>query len=266
MRTVLQLLAIGALAATLTATGLACSSDNSSEDKEAIEQLVRDVPKALNANDMETLLGLVTEDFLADQFGFPITKERAREDHAAGMILLGDPPVSLEGFDELQISGDTATALVWERQAQSREPLRQTFVKEGDRWFMGGIEPLAIDTPDGATEVQVEAVDNRFMLDGDSFPAGDIAFQVTNTGTQAHDMFVVKLPEGVSVADAYDVSDPADVGAEWIGLFGPGFESGKQATWLLEGLEPGRYGYYCWIDQLGTPHAYLGMEGEFTVE
>jgi plastocyanin len=243
-----------------------CGGDGNSQDEEAIEQLVVDVPAALNSNDMDALLGLVTEDFLADQFGFPITKERAREEHAAGTILLGDPPVTLEGLEDIEISGDTATALVWERQAASREPLRQSFVKEDDTWLMGAIEPVAVDTPPGATEVQVEAVDNRFTLENDSFPAGDVVFQVTNGGTQAHDMFVVKLPDGVSVADAYDVADPSEVGAQWVGLFGPGFESGKQATWVLEDLEPGRYGYYCWIDQSGTPHAYLGMEGEFTVE
>jgi hypothetical protein len=92
-----------------------------------------------------------------------------------------------------------------------------------------------------------------------------VAFQVQNAGTQAHNLEVVKLPEGVTVTEATREADPTTLGAEWAGLFAA-IPSLGEGTWILEDLEPGRYGYWCWVDDLGTPHAYEGMYGEFTVE
>lgn len=47
----------------------------------------------------------------------------------------------------------------------------------------------------------------------------------------------------------------------------PTVKPGKTGDKTLEmELEPGRYGYVCFIEAKdGTPHAFLGMAGEFVV-
>jgi ketosteroid isomerase-like protein len=245
--------------------GSACGGDGESGDEEAIRQAVEDSYAALAARDIEVYLSLVTEAHLEDVYLFPVTKEEIQEDYEAGNVDVNTPTAEVGKLTDIEVSGDTATAELWERQASSVEPWTLHLVKNGDQWQLDSVEPMKVDTPDGATDVNVETVDHRYTLSEDVYPAGDVVFQVENAGTQPHNLEVVKLPEGVTATEASREGDPTTLGAEWTGLFAA-IPSLGEGTWILEDLQPGRYGYWCWVDDLGTPHAYEGMYGEFTVE
>ncbi len=251
-------------AALLVPLGAACGGE--SDDERAVAQALADTYTAEEANDVEAFLALVTDNYLADFFVPPPTRDQLRD---SGVRVRGSPPNVLSDVGDVRVSGDSATAVAWLRTARGAVRLTYDLVKQGGAWLVDGATLLRVDTPDGATEAAVELVDSRYLFanDRDTFPAGDLAIQAANDGTQPHDLFVFKLPEGVSVQDSYEVNDPAEVGAEYIGLFGA-VEPGAGGTWLLDDLEPGRYGYFCWVpDQLsGAPHAFDGMSGEFTVE
>lgn len=254
------------LVISLLAVALAACGSTSNADEEAIAAAVRSLTDAENANDVEAFLGLVTDDYIADSYSPPPTRDQIRQN---GILSAGEPVARFEDLSQYEVSDAAATVQAWMRNAHGAARVELSLVKQGDAWILDGLDTLKVDTPSRATEVVVETVDNlyEFADDADTFPAGDIAFQVTNNGIQPHDMFVVGLPEGVTVEAAYDTANPADVGAEYQGLFGA-VKPGGETTWLLEGLEPGRYGYFCWVwdPRQGSNHAYLGMAGEFTVE
>lgn len=257
--TLLPILAL-ALSVSLAACG------GGSKEQDAVEKAALGITAALNENDVEGFLAGVTDDFLSVAFSPVPSRDDLR---AGGLRPTGEPAGELSDFRNFEISDESATVEVLERSAQSVERLRLSLVKRGDAWLLDGMEVLKADAPDGATEVALEAVDNLFTFEDEraSFPAGHLVFQLTNRGNQPHNMFVHKLAEGVSVRQAYEAQMPTDIGAPYVGLLS-NVDGGAEATWTLEDLEPGRYGYYCWVADLRTitPHAFLGMAGEFTVE
>ncbi len=93
----------------------------------------------------------------------------------------------------------------------------------------GGGETVAISE----TEYELDPADPTVA-------AGEVSFEVTNDGTQPHDLEV----EGDGVEE---VTDTIDAGA---------------SDTLTVDLEAGTYELYCTIDG----HKDLGMEGELTVE
>jgi len=240
-------------------------------DEADVEAAAQAVAEAYNSGDMETFLATVSDAFVANAFGGfgASTKDDLRQAAAAGEFTVGDPP-----FEDFQIAGVTASgdsATVDESHREGKALMIETlsFVRQGQAWLLDDIESRKVAAPEGATEANLDLVDFAFNLDRLSFPAGDVAFQVTNTGQQPHEMAIAKLPEGVTLQQALEADDPQALGVQDIAFFLP-IEPGGEATWVLEDLEPGRYGYVCFVpdsdDPEGAPHAFKGMAGEFTVE
>lgn len=104
----------------------------------------------------------------------------------------------------------------------------------------------------------------EFILDQTSAPAGDIAFNVTNTGEYPHEMVILQLPEGVTVEALFeDESLFAQVQ-----FFGFTFAEPGQAAMplVLVDLPPGTYTVVCFVDvPEGVPHVMRGMVIEFEV-
>ena len=117
-------------------------------------------------------------------------------------------------------------------------------------------------------EVTITAVDYEFDL-ADSYAAGTTTFTLVNEGEEPHFIDIVPL-----VADAPPVEDLLKLPEKKVGEFFAGppnhiktVKPGETSEPLEVELEPGRYGYVCFIEAKdGTPHAFLGMSGEFTVE
>ncbi len=74
------------------------------------------------------------------------------------------------------------------------------------------------------------------------------------------------LPEGITIEDALgEEGPPEDV--SFLGVGGP-WDPGTDTTLVFtEPLEAGRYAMVCFVEDAdGTPHAFLGMTSEFTVQ
>jgi hypothetical protein len=87
---------------------------------------------------------------------------------------------------------------------------------------------------------------------------------LTNQGNEAHFLLVVKLAEGVALADAVQSEDDSMIEGVWeTGIAAPGGEDDEVITF---DLAPGNYGALCFLPGPdGTPHAFMGMQKEFTV-
>lgn len=262
--------------ATAAATATAASaSDDAAEVVAAFEA----ANELLVDGDTLAFLDVVTNRFLVEVVGVVseqgasvrqlITDDVTNNPESEGFT----PLVGLE-IGETSVSGDTATVDITFDNDSGTNYRTVVLTREGDTWMLDGWKARTIETPSGATEVEVTTIEFGFRFSESTVPAGDVAFQMTNAGEQHHHMGVALLPEGVTIRQVIEYEgDSADLGAPEIGYF-EAVAPGEKATWLLTDLEAGRYGYVCFISDEtedaplfeGTPHALKGMYGEFTVE
>jgi len=126
-------------------------------------------------------------------------------------------------------------------------------------------EGASRDVEADAARVDVVATEYKFDLP-DTLAQGRTSFVLTNQGHEAHFLEIVKLAEGVTLEKALATDDPSGViEGDWsTGLAAP--DGGKDDEVITFDLEPGNYGAVCFISGAdGTPHAFMGMQKEFTV-
>ena len=123
-------------------------------------------------------------------------------------------------------------------------------------------EGASREIEDGATRVDVTASDYAFDIP--AVEAGRTSFVLTNEGNEAHFLLLVKLAEGVTLAQALESEDDTMIEGVWeTGLAAP---DGVDEEVITFDVEPGNYGALCFIGGPdGTPHAFMGMQKEFTV-
>jgi hypothetical protein len=115
---------------------------------------------------------------------------------------------------------------------------------------------------DGAARVDVVASDYAFEVP--PVEAGRTSFVLTNQGHEAHFLLIVKLAEGVTLEQAMASEDDSMIEGMWeTGLAAP---DGTDEEAITFDVEPGNYGALCFVPAPdGTPHAFMGMQSEFTV-
>lgn len=118
------------------------------------------------------------------------------------------------------------------------------------------------DIEDGAARVDVNSIDYTFEIP--AVEAGRTSFVLTNNGHEAHFLAIFKLAEGATLEQAMQSEDDSLIEGVWeTGVAAPGGEDEEVITF---DLEPGTYGVACFIaGPDGTPHAFMGMHGEFVV-
>jgi plastocyanin len=118
----------------------------------------------------------------------------------------------------------------------------------------------------GPGTVTVQAEEYAFTGVPETLAAGEVTFELENVGEEQHEFQLVRITSDLPMADLVELPQKeAQENIEPVGgTFSKPGESGKDFEATLEG---GRYGYVCFIPTPeGTPHAALGMFGEFTVE
>ncbi|HZB42700.1 MAG TPA: hypothetical protein VE487_17135 [Ilumatobacter sp.] len=77
-------------------------------------------------------------------------------------------------------------------------------------------------------------------------------------------MFIVKLTEGVTLEQAMEAEDDSKLAGMWESGLAAGGGADEEA--ITFDVEPGNYGVLCFVPAPdGTPHAFMGMQKEFTV-
>jgi hypothetical protein len=140
----------------------------------------------------------------------------------------------------------------------------------------GMVAPLTVTPADGAADTaaaapkaggQVRLLDFSFSLP-QAIKAGQQTWEIKNDGKQPHEMTLIKLAPGKTMADVHAfMAQPAgappfaDVGGM------QGIMPGATA-WLDLNLEPGNYVAVCHIPDMasGEEHMHLGMIMPFSVE
>ena len=130
-----------------------------------------------------------------------------------------------------------------------------------------GPQAGATQTPDPApvaVEIPVTAVEYEFQGVEDELISGQTSFRLDNTGEEPHEFSLARINGDQPLEELLQL--PEKQVGKFIENAGRAFAEPGDSDLLELELEPGRYGYVCFIPGPdGTPHAFLGMSGEFTV-
>jgi len=119
-------------------------------------------------------------------------------------------------------------------------------------------------------DVTVDLVDFSFVAPS-QIETGPKVWQITNKGTQWHEMSILKLSEGASVEDVLAMiqsEEPPDgpLPFEAVAFWAP--NSPGETGWVTWDLPPGEYTVICFLPDLAgdmSPHAAHGMVAQLTV-
>lgn len=119
----------------------------------------------------------------------------------------------------------------------------------------------------GVTPVPVDAFD--FDFDAGAVSAGPTRFVMRNRGRERHQLFVVRLRNGGTLAEAIRADRAGQTPSQFLagdGDVSPVALPGGRTTVDVR-LRQGAYGLVCFVASPdGTPHAYKGMATEIFVE
>jgi len=224
-----------------------------------VEAAIDNLATCLNSGEYVLYASLHTEAGLLEECG-------TTNVYDAPMCWEGVPPVSNVVVSDVQVHDDgRVSADVTVQLGSFLGHERFFFVVDDDGTYLLDSSPdLPVDVPEGATVIDGEMADYEFVLSQASAPAGDIAFNVTNTGEYPHEMVVLGLPEGITVEDVFaDESLFAQVQFFGFTYADPGAEA---PPLVMVDMEPGTYTLVCFIDEPeGVPHVMRGMIVEFEV-
>lgn len=239
-------------------------------DEAAVAAVIDGMNAAAAAGDFDAFLTYFTEDGLLKTTGFPADILRT--------FVEGDTESSPPSFraEDIRVDGDTATAFVSD--AASTDPNgvinrhRWIFDRASGGWLVSGAEwDSGADGPDTVT-VSLDAQEFAFGVDTSAITGGNVAFDVTNSGSQSHEVAFAQIPADADLQQLLQAEETPEGVIDVGGLrpLAPGQTAHLQFS---EPLEPGRYALICFfpntdpaLGEIGTPHAFLGMATDFTIE
>jgi len=251
-----------ALIAALTIFAACGDGDGGDADSAAVEAQIRAITEAWNGKDVDGLLALVTDNFLAEELE-GATREQARDQLPE---FIGDPPEEIIEISDIEVTGDTAAAIRDAKEGKLLTRSRGNFVREGDEWKLDSVDDLAAEIPEGTTAVDLRTLEYKFNFDEAAITDGNIAFNVSNIGGEQHVIDLAKIPADLDIEQALR-SEEEPPGIEEAGNIEP-LEPGSETTMVFaEPLAPGRYAMICFVEAAdGEPHYLKGMWAEFTIE
>jgi len=224
-----------------------------------VEATVANLAICLNSGESVLYVSLHTAAGLLEECG-------TTNVHHAPMCWESVPPVSNVVVSNVQVQVDGRVSADVTTQLGSFLGHERSFFVPGDDgiYRLDSSPDLPVDVPEGATMIDGEMADYEFILSQASAPAGDIAFNVTNTGEYPHELMVLMLPEGIMVEDVFaDESLFAHVQSVGFTFAMPGAAA---SPLVMVDLQPGTYTLVCFVDvPEGIPHVMRGMIAEFEV-
>jgi plastocyanin len=132
------------------------------------------------------------------------------------------------------------------------------------------VEVIASDAEDASEptpDVTVQLADFAFGFSG-PITSGEVTFRVENAGPQVHDMVILRLEPGKTVADFLEWLEGGAQGAPAGRIVASitGMNAGRHVSFTAF-LEPGDYSAICWVPDRADlrPHFMHGMVQDFTV-
>ncbi|MEA2586286.1 MAG: hypothetical protein QOF33_4371 [Thermomicrobiales bacterium] len=232
----------------------------------AITEAVENYLACFNTGDPADYIALETENYWLNEYGSAnpydaLADEEGAPPFTAKLVSITNPMT----YDDGRVSAEIEVIL------GDHWFLHEImyFVEDGEYWKLDEEVELAPE-PEGDTAVVGVALgspENEYSIVPNTETVTQspvLIFHATNGGQEAHELLVLKLPEG---ADPMGLLD-GTLGFDQIEFVGGVFdiEPGGAQDLALVDLEPGTYTLICFFPAPdGTPHALHGMVAAFTV-
>jgi hypothetical protein len=245
-----------------------------------LDRLVRSLAVCLTEGDYETASRLVTPAYRGIIVG--TGEELDAETFVAVAESLTATPLTIRSVRDVRIErNERASAEVlsvvanelvrarWTFELVGPETGRQTNAEGSPepnrRWIVASAEPLRVEPPTGAEQVEVTLVEYAIDLDPTTVDSDAVVLNVENEGELDHEIVVLRL-EGDATIDSL-IYQPGPTLPEGITFAGQlNVEAGREATLTLVDLEPGDYAV---VDLSpgagGVPNLSRGMGAMLTV-
>jgi hypothetical protein len=260
-----SLLVLGLL---ISSTALAVGSSASAHAQEStleqgINATVQNAVAAYNRGDLPALSRLFTDE--AFQQEFFETKSEAASDPE-----FFSDPATIGPVRNVVETETGAKATVDFEAGLGISSEEWSFVFQGGIWIVSASQPGEPLVPESTPRVDLTLQEFAFVYDAAAVAGGDFAFNVTNAGTQEHEVVLIQLPNELSpsglvdtLASSDESSPPPFVDFGFLGAYPPGATA---TAALAHPLDDGYYALVCFLpDTDGTPHAFEGMVSTFTV-
>ena len=251
--------------ATPVASPIADSGFASIPDEDQLRSVVFGVLNCTNQRDFDALGDLVTNTFL--RFAFAGGADLPRRD----LLLIAEitviPQMELIAFDNVERSGDSATAEVLSRIGNQLRHERWEFVRADavSPWKAFKTTALAPYAVAGSATVAVSIDDTAMATDPRDVSGGNVVLVGSNSDSVDHEMLVLRLPSGTTTEILLQYAGPdLPDGVDFIGQMT--VPAGGEAVLPLMDLPAGNYVVVdMLLDENGAPNVASGFRARLVI-
>lgn len=159
-----------------------------------------------------------------------------------------------------EISSEVGTVLEGVRTALDTgdpEPLENPAFMEADT----ALDEYVFENCEFESREEFVAVNYEYQELPETLSAGRIAFRLDNQGSEVHEAVVLRINDGVDLSLEELLDLPEEQGQEMAEFKGVAFAGPGEAGYGVMDLEPGRYGFVCFIPVGTTSMDALFEEG-----
>jgi hypothetical protein len=201
--------------------------------------------------------------------GFEAEFEMSRAEAKNSDEVFGDP-LTMRSLHDINATATGATAIVEFVSGLGVQAEELSYVKQGNGWLIDRSKPASAAVDPGTTVVDLGLQEYAFDYDAAALQGGDVAFKVTNTGKEPHEVLLAKVDDSLTASSFIDElarsgesGPPPFEDFGYLGMVEPGTTI---TAALAHPLEPGTYVFFCAVTGAdGTPHFMKGMVSEFKV-
>jgi hypothetical protein len=238
------------------------------------ETFMRALADDYNTSNADGFLGKFTDQGLGEFLGDTQTSPSDLRDQAKNFIGSG-AQINVQGVDGFSSAGGKTTFYLTSIQGNTAEREQFVLVQQNGQTLVDGYTKSEPAIPAGVTSLAVGATEAKYDFDASKVTSGNIAFVLTNNGTQQHEMVLTRVDDGPSLTDleqsAAAASNSSDLPAGFEELIGSvSAAPAASATMVLaQPLGSGRYAFFDFTPDANDPNGQTfsdeGMAAEFTV-
>jgi hypothetical protein len=239
------------------------------------ETFMRGLADDYNAGSADGFLGRFTDQGLAAFLGDSVTPPTDLRDQARNFIGSG-AQINVQGVDGFSSADGKTTFFLTSIQGNTVDREQFVLVQQNGQTLVDGYSKVAPNVPAGSASISVGATEVKYDFDASKVTSGNIAFVLTNNGTQHHEMVLTKVDDGPSLTDlaasAAAASNSTDLPGGFQELVGSVSAAPSQSATMVfaQPLGSGRYAFFDFTPDANDPNgqtfASEGMAAEFTVQ
>jgi hypothetical protein len=237
------------------------------------ETFMRGLADDYNTGNADGFLGRFTDQGLAAFLGDSVTPPSDLRSRARTVIGSG-AQINVQGVDGFSSAGGRTTFYLTSIQGNTVEREQFVLVQQSGQTLVDGYTKSEPAIPAGVTSLAVGATEATYDFDASKVTSGNIAFVLTNNGTQHHEMVLTKVDDGptlTGLGQSAAASNSPDLPAGFQELIGSvSAAPSESATMVLaQPLGSGRYAFFDFTPDANDPNGQTfsdeGMAAEFTV-